>query len=360
MAVKQRLTRARMAAVLVTAGVVVAGCGSSSNNSGSSASASTTSAATTGGATTAATTQTSGGGSASTGKSYNIALITNDLSPYYTTINAGAQAAAKKLGVKVTWGAAAQDALNAQVQYVQGVTARKPDAILMSVFDSKGEVGTMQQIKSAGIPVITVDADISQPSLRLGFIGSDNTAGGRLAAETMAKLVPKGATVAHEGYTPGIESVDDRKAGWWAGVKAAGLKDGGDEYDQASDATATAAASALLQRNSSLAGIFSDYEVGAVGTAAAVRQAGKIGSVKVIGFDAAPDEVAQLKSGAITALIVQKAYSMGYDAVQEMVAHLRTGASVPKTKMVPFVVATKANVDTPAIKKYIYRAASNG
>jgi ribose transport system substrate-binding protein len=325
-----------LATAALGAAALAAGCGSSDDTA--------TSATTTGGAATSA-------------KSLDIALITNDLTPYYTTINAGAQAAAKKLGVKVKWGAPDKTELATQTQYLQAVAARKPDAIVMSVFDSKGMAAQLRQIKAQGIPVITVDADVEDPSLRLGYIGSDNTAGGKLAAETMAKLVPAGATVAHEGYTPGVESVDDRKAGWEEGIKAAGLKDGGSEYDKADLPSITAAASAILQRNPKLAGIFSDYQTGAVGTATAVKTAGKVGKVKVVGFDAAPDEVALLRDGTISALIVQKAYSMGEDGITQMVEHLRDGKAVPPTTNPGFVVATKDNIDTPEIQQYVYRAA---
>lgn len=344
MPVKKFTAAARGILVLSVAAMALAGCGSSNDDSSTSTAAATAAAATT-----------TGGGT--TTKPLNIALITNDLTPYYTTVDAGAEAAAKKLNVKLTWGAPDKTDLATQVQYLQAVAARKPDGIVMSVFDAKGMVGALKQIKDKGIPVITVDTDISDPSLRLGYIGSNNKTGGELAAQTMAKLVPAGATVAHEGYTPGIQSVDDRKAGWESGIAAAGLKDGGSQYDKADLPSVQAAAAALLQRNPSLAGIFSDYQTGVVGTATAVKAAGKVGKVKIVGFDAAPDEVELLRSGVVDALLVQKAYSMGDDGVTQLAAYLRDKTPVPDHTETGFVVATKANIDTPAVKQYVYRAA---
>jgi ribose transport system substrate-binding protein len=340
---KKLVAAAKATLVLGLAGVAFAGCGSSSGSSGTAS----------GSASTGATGASSSGG----GKQLDIALITNDLTPYYTTVDAGAEAAAKKLNVKLTWGAPDRTELATQVQYLQAVAARKPDGIVMSVFDAKGMVGALRQVEQQGIPVITVDTDISDPSLRLGYIGSNNRTGGELAAQTMARLVPAGATVAHEGYTPGIQSVDDRKAGWQAGSASAGLKDGGSQYDKADLASVQAAAGALLQRNPNLAGIFSDYQTGVVGTATAVKSAGKVGKLRVVGFDAAPDEVELLRSGVVDALIVQKAYTMGTDGVTQLAAYLRDRTAVPDHTATGFVVATKANVDTPAIKQYIYRAA---
>ena len=59
------------------------------------------------------------------------------------------------------------------------------------------------------------------------------------------------------------------------------------------------------------------------------RTAGKAGKIKIVAFDAEPDEVTALKRGLIQALIVQKAYDMGVKAVQDAVAYLKSGKKPP-------------------------------
>jgi ribose transport system substrate-binding protein len=92
-----------------------------------------------------------------------------------------------------------------------------------------------------------------------------------------------------------------------------------------------------------------------LGVAAAVQAAGKTGTIKVVGFDGAPDEVQQLKRGTVSALVVQKAYLIGQLGVRESVAYLANHVK-PKDKLLSFVVATKGNLNTAGVKRYLYKA----
>jgi ribose transport system substrate-binding protein len=172
----------------------------------------------------------------------------------------------------------------------------------------------------------------------------------------MTRLVGKGAKVGYEGYTPGIQSVDDRHKGWLAGLQKNGLTDGGSSYDNYDLKDIAAKANALMTRNPDMKGIFSPATNEVIGTATAVQNAGKTGKVHVVGFDASPDEVLALRRGTVSALIVQKAYSMGQLGVDYAVRYLRNHTKVPATTKVGFVVATKDNIGKPEIAKYIYRA----
>ena len=73
---------------------------------------------------------------------------------------------------------------------------------------------------------------------------------------------------------------------------------------------------ALLARHPNLDGIFASDTAYGQGAATAVQNAGKAGKIKIVAFDAEPDEVTALDRGLIQALIVQKAYSMGQFAVK--------------------------------------------
>ena len=86
-----------------------------------------------------------------------------------------------------------------------------------------------------------------------------------------------------------------------------------------------------------------------------MQNAGKAGKIKIVAFDAEPDEVTALKRGLIQALIVQKAYDMGVKAVKDAVAYLKTGKKPPASPTPTYVIATKANIAKPDIAKYVYR-----
>jgi ribose transport system substrate-binding protein len=134
--------------------------------------------------------------------SYDIALITNDSSdPFYVTLAAGAKAQAKAQGVKLSWQAGATIDLAGQTSVLNAVVAKKPDAIVMSIIDSKAMAGPLRKVKAAGIPVITVDTDIKDKSLRLATVRSDNFIGGKTAGTTMNTLLNGTGTVGFQGYS---------------------------------------------------------------------------------------------------------------------------------------------------------------
>jgi ribose transport system substrate-binding protein len=298
----------------------------------------------------------SSSGSASSGGGEHIALVTGDNhDPFYVTMNKGAQAAAKKFGVTVTWQGPATFEAQPQISILDALLSSKPSALLVAPTDTKALVGTLGQFTSAKIPVITVDTDVNQKAVRLGNITSNNQLGGRLAVQYFVKNLPSGAKVAYIGGPPGVFTTDEREKGFMAAVKGSGLTSLQPNFGQDDDAnTATALTNALMQRNPDLKGIFASDTAYGAGAATAVQNAGKTGQIKIVAFDAEPDEVQALRRGTISALVVQKAYDMGVDAVTYAVNHIRKGAPVPPNTNPPYVIATKANIDSPAVKKYIY------
>ena len=111
---------------------------------------------------------------------------------------------------------------------------------------------------------------------------------------------------------------------------------------------------ALLARYPNLDGIFASDTAYGQGAATAVQNAGKAGKIKIVAFDAEPDEVTALNRGLIQALIVQKAYSMGEDAVKYAYNYLTKGTKPPAKTNPSYVIATKQNINSPAVSKYIY------
>ena len=80
----------------------------------------------------------------------------------------------------------------------------------------------------------------------------------------------------------------------------------------------------------------------------AVREAGKIGRVRIVAFDEADETLAGIKAGAIHATVVQQPYEFGYQAITRMAQAVRGDRSfIPQTKqiIVPTLVVNRANVD---------------
>jgi len=292
-------------------------------------------------------------------KSYKIVLVSAQSSnPYFFTINAGAQDEAKTLGVSVVFQAPQANNIQSQLTVVQAIQATKPDFVIIAPVDSTGMIAPLRMMKEDNIPVITVDRDVLDTSVRLGTIISNNKKGGYMAAEYLSKALGGSGDVAYLGFTPGIQSVDDRHTGWNDGLKEfKGLRLAGEAFETSDLQSLTAKANALLTRNPNLKGIFASFTNAVLAAASAVKNAGLSGKVKVVGFDASPDEIQALRSGAIDALIAQEAYTMGQLAVRYAVDYLDNGTKPPDTTYTSFIVITPENVNSPDIVPYIYRGA---
>jgi ribose transport system substrate-binding protein len=330
---------------------VTAAC-SSSSSSTSSASAST-GASTGASASGAATTS----GSSTGGKNYNMTFIQGVAGDgFYVTMGCGIQAEAKKLGnVTVNIQGPSQFDATLQNPIIESVTASHPDAILIAPDDVSASRPPIAQAMAAGIKVVLVDTTLTDPSGAVSQISSDNTAGGADAFAAVKQLVPGGGQVFVVNTKPGISTTDERTAGFAAAAKAdPKFSYVGVQYDNDTAALAAQVTLAELQKNPGITAIFATNLFSAEGAATGIRQAGKSGKVKVVGFDAEPDEITALQQGTVQALIAQSPYVIGTDAVDQAVAALSGKTTTPKigTK---FTIITNANLSSAASQSAIYK-----
>lgn len=147
----------------------------------------------TSGSPTSSSTSSSAGGSTGQGKNYHITLVTGELKdPFYVSMAAGAKAEAKKLGVSLSWQAPTAFDPSLEIPILSAVLASKPQFLIATPDDSHALIAPLRSFDQAGIPVMTVDTDVSTPSVRLGNVTSDNLLGGKLAANKIASAVGSG------------------------------------------------------------------------------------------------------------------------------------------------------------------------
>jgi ribose transport system substrate-binding protein len=258
-----------------------------------------------------------GGGSASGGKkSYKMTLIAGVKGDeFYITMNCGAQAKAKELGVTLDFQGPQEFDAAQQTPIVNAVAAKKPDAVLIAPTDTKALYAPIKQLADAGTKIVLVDTTLEQPDMAVSQIASDNEAGGKTAAEALAKLIGGKGKVFVVNVKPGISTTDAREKGFVAGAKAAGLDYVGREYSNDKPEEAAAKTKAALQKNPDLKGIFGTNLFSAEGAASGVREAGA--KVKIVGFDAGPKQVKDLEDGTVQALIAQKPADIGSQGVEQ-------------------------------------------
>jgi ribose transport system substrate-binding protein len=310
------------AAILALA---VAACGSDDNSSTSTTSA--------------------GASGSAAKKNYKMTLIAGVKGDeFYITMNCGAQEKAKELGVTLDFQGPDKFDPSLQTPVVNAVAAKKPDAVLVAPTDTKAMFAPIQQMSQSGTKIVLVDTTLDQPDMAVSQIASDNEAGGKAAATALSKLIGGKGKVFVVNVKPGISTTDARGKGFEDGAKAAGLTYVGQEYDDDDAAKAAAVTKAALAKNPDLKGIFATNLFSAEGAATGIREAGKLGKVKIVGFDAGPKQVEDLKSGVVQALIAQKPAEIGADGVQQAYNAL-TGKATQKQIGTGSVAITKDNLD---------------
>ena len=275
--------------------------------------------------------------------------------PFYVSMQCGAQAAADAAGAKLT--VQGPDKFDATLQnpLLDAVAAAKPDALLVAPNDVKASAPPLKRIQDAGTKVVLVDTIVDDTAIGVSRIATDNNLGGQKAAEALSQLGVKGKVLVIS-TDPGVSSVDARVAGFKSKAAGLGMTLVSDtQYSHNQPATAAQVISAVLAKNPDLAGVFATNLFTAQGVATGVKQAGKSGQVKVVGFDAGPDQIKQLEAGDVQALVAQKPYDIGQQGVQQALAALG-GQSVTAKIDTESLIVTKDNMNQPDVSKYIYKA----
>jgi len=306
---------AALAAVLATACLVVAACGDDNGDGG--------------------------GGGGGSKKMTLLAGVKGD--EFYITMNCGAQAEAKKLGVSLDFQGPDQFDPSLQTPIANAIAAKKPDALLVAPTDSKAMYAPIKQISDAGSKVVLVDTTLDQSDFAVSQIASDNEGGGRAAARALAALIGGKGKVFVVNVKPGISTTDLRAKGFEEEAKKLGLTYVGVDYSNDQPDKAAAIVKAQLAKNPDLKGIFATNLFSAEGSASGLRESGKQDSVKIVSFDAGPKQVKDLKDGLLQALVAQKPADIGAQGVQQAVAAL-DGKPTTKVIKTGSVILTKDNL----------------
>lgn len=274
---------------------------------------------------------------------------------FYITMQCGIQDEAKKAGVTVKVQGPQKFDPTLQKPIVDSVVASKPDAILVAPTDVSAMQAPLKAAADANIKVVLVDTTVNDPSFAVSQISSDNLGGGKAAFKAIKQVAPKGGKVLVVSVDPGISTTDARVKGFEEATKAdPSFKYLGVQYSHNEPATAAKIVTAALQKDPDIVGIFATNLFAAEGSATGVRQAGKQKQVKVVGFDAGPDQVKALRDGTVQALVAQQPATIGKDGVQQAMAALQGKPTKAKIQT-GFTIVTKQNVNGAA-KDSLYKS----
>ncbi len=281
---------------------------------------------------------------------------------FWKSIHAGAikaqqELAAKGISARIIWkGPLKEDDRDQQIQVVENFMVQRASGIVLAPLDSKALIRPVQNAQKAKVPVVIIDSGLESEDY-VSFVATDNYKGGQMAGEQLAKLLGGKGRVILLRYAVGSASTEAREKGFLEALgKHADIKlISSDQYAGPTRDTSYSASQNLLRRfGQEVDGIFCPNENSTIGMTMALRDIGRAGGkVKMVGFDAGSQSVADLKSGDVQGLVVQNPLFMGYKGVMTIVEHIQ-GKPVEKRIDTGVVLVTKENMGDASVKELLY------
>jgi ribose transport system substrate-binding protein len=239
-----------------------------------------------------------------------------------------------------------------QYQIIENLIQQGVDAILLAPSGSKELVPAIRKANDAGIPVLLLDTRIDEAAAAavdarvLTYIGSDNFEGGAVAGRYLAaKLGGEGTVAIIEGIS-GHETADQRRLGFLEGIAASpGIRVVASQTANWERALAYNVAENLMQAHPELDAIFAANDEMALGALEAADAAHRLEHMSIIGFDAIPDALDNIRSGRLSGSVAQFPSEMGRLGVLHAAVLLREGQSPPEEVLTRVELIDLGNID---------------
>ena len=217
---------------------------------------------------------------------------------FYAAMQQGMKDEAAKYGYKITFTDANRDQAR-QTSQVEDFLSQRVDAIILTPVDSKAVGPAIVEANNANVPVFTADiASTSSKGVVVSHVASDNMQGGRVGADLLCKALGGQGSVAIIDQ-PEVTSVQDRVKGFRQelAAKCPNVKIVADQTAGGDRGVAATVMDNLLQTYPNLTGVFGINDDSALGALKSIKSAGKLGTIKVVGYDATPEARKAIDTG---------------------------------------------------------------
>ncbi|CAL9606547.1 hypothetical protein SUDANB108_05563 [Streptomyces sp. enrichment culture] len=286
------------------------------------------------------------GDAAGSGSGMRVALVTHggEGDAFWDRVRRGAEAAAAKDGIDLTYAGDADPA--AQADLVRDAVRDKVDGIAVTLAKPAAMRGPVAQARAAGIPVVGLNSGIDawRPAGLLEYFGQDESVAGRAVGDKLDDLKAKHALcVVHERGNVALEAR-------CAGVRNTFRGDTDNLYVDGTDMNAvTATIAARLRQDRTIDEVVTNGAQYALTAVKAVRQAGS--RAEVATFDLDKDLVEAVRDGSVQFAVDQQPYLQGYLAVDALWLY-RTNGNVSGGGAAPVLTGpafvTRSNVSAVA------------
>lgn len=230
-----------------------------------------------------------------------------------------------------------------QNEILESAARSNPSGIAVDPVDAIGHMAAIRRIRDQGIPVVLFDSP--SPDTSITSVGNNFAQQGIIAAERLVKLIGQTGKVAVMQGFPTAPNHKERYEAQMAVLKqypGITVVDGGIDNDEIE--TARQQALSILESHPDLKGYLCCDASGPIGIAAAIKEAGKVGTVKVVSMDGIKPILDAIKEGVIdssSATIPKMQGSMSILILWQA----SLGVQLPQTVDTGIDVITQENVD---------------
>ncbi|MER9407383.1 sugar-binding protein [Mesorhizobium caraganae] len=279
-----------------------------------------------------------------------LAFVVNGASDFWKAAEAGVKKAQGELpDYNLELKYPEQSSVAIQQRLMDDLVTAGVKAIMVSAVDPKTSTDGLNKIASE-TALFTTDSDAPQTK-RVAYIGSSNIDAGKQAAEIAKKAMPDGGKCLGFVGLLGADNAKERIQGMkdgLAGSKIELVDVRGDDIDQA---RAKKNVEDALVASPDITCMVGFYSYNTPRIYEALRDAGKLGSITVVGFDDDPITLGGVKEGRVAATVVQQPFEWAYQGMKLMAAYLKGDKSgIPEGGLIiiPTKIIGKDDVDAYA------------
>src|SRR6266481_9285437 len=285
-------------------------------------------------------------------KSLDVAFLTNNASDFWTIAPAGCDKAQKEVpNIKVDFRIPADGTAAEQTRIFDDLLVKGTNGIALSPVDPANQTAMIDKGTEKAL-IVTQDSDAPK-SKRSFYVGTDNVAAGRQAGELVKKAIPAGGKIMLFVGKRDAQNAKERIQGLEEALKGSNVSVIDVRTDDTDRVRAKQNVSDTLVKYPDVACLVGLWSYNGPAIIGAVKDAGKVGKVKIIAFDEEDETLNGIRDGAIYATVVQQPFEFGYQSMKLMAKILdgdRSGIPASKQIFVPTLAIKKEQVEEFARK----------
>ena len=276
-----------------------------------------------------------------------LAFVVNGASDFWKAAEAGVRKAQGELpNYSLVFKYPEQSSAAIQTRIMDDLVAAGVAGMLVSAVDPKTMGDALNRV-GGQVALFTTDSDAPN-SKRVAYIGSSNVDAGKQAGQLMVKALPNGGKCMGFVGLPGADNARERIEGVKEVIKGTKIELVDVRADDIDQTRAKRNVEDTISARPDINCMVGFYSYNTPRIYEALREAGKIGKVTIIGFDEDPITLGGVKEGTIVGTVVQQPYEWGYQGMKDLAKYLEGDKSfIPANKLiiVPTKIIEKGNVD---------------